>query len=138
MLMEEFNEWRTKIEKKLKVDMEEDDLAEKSSELIEASLTINRMLIKTLVRSNKIYVDYKIRYQKIYEQLKTNDSVRWGTAKEIESQIWRDKDYCKLHQQKADFDAVLKGIEKLSDIAKSNQFLIGHMIKYKMLQNGYA
>jgi len=136
-LVDQYNGWREEMDAKLKVSME-DDLMEKSTELVEASLEINRMYVKTLVKSHKTTIQYKRRYQAVFKELKINDGVNWSTAKEIESQIWRDDEYCRLHQEKSDQDAVLSGIERLAEIARSNKFVLNQMIKYQMHQNGYA
>lgn len=88
-------------------------------------------------RLNYLYQNHKISLDELYGQLykfyKFNDKYAWGTSKEIDSQIYSNKQYCdearKLATEKYQLDYILETLGTL----KGMHYTIKNYLDYKKI-----
>lgn len=81
----------------------------------------------------KLKIELDELYGQKFRYYRIDDNVQWNTTKEIESQIYADKDYAAKNRQLAEQKYYLNYIEETLSNLKAMNFTIKNYIDYKKI-----
>lgn len=81
----------------------------------------------------KLKIELDELYGKLFKHYRIDDDIQWNTTKEIESQIYADKDYTTKYRQLAEQKYYLNYIEETLSNLKDMHYTIKNYLDYKKI-----
>lgn len=134
MTLDDFNKLQSIAEEEIK-------MPDKFKEIIEKNNLLPSLIMKwQKLYSNQTYIvkkkeiDANIKFAELFKYYKFQDSYSWGGAKEIESQINGNSDYCKIMRDINEQKYFLSFITETLSTLKGLNFTIKNYLDYKKIE----
>ena len=115
------------------IDINNDNILEKNEKLPVLYQKVLRNYSNILLKCNQYTVLKNKKYGELFEFYKYNDNKAWSTKIEIESQINRNKDYCKLNLKINRYEVMLKELEMSLKNIHNSLYVIKNLIEYRKM-----
>lgn len=109
------------------------EIAKKNSALPTEIQYMQKFYTQQKYEVEKLKIELDELYGQKFRYYRIDDNVQWNTTKEIESQIYADKDYAAKNRQLAEQKYYLNYIEETLSNLKAMNFTIKNYIDYKKI-----
>ena len=133
MTVNEFKDLEKKAEEELKMPDKLSEIIDKNNLLPTYISDWQKLYANQTFIVKKLEIDAAVKYGELVKYYKFNDSYSWGNAKEIDSQINANSDYCKMLREINEQKYFLTFITETLSNMKNLGFVIKNYIDYKKI-----
>lgn len=135
MTVQEFKELEKKAETELKMPDKMSEIIDKNNLLPTFISDWQKLYANQTYIVKKLEIDAAIKYGELVKYYKFQDNYSWGNAKEIDSQINANPDYCKMLREINEQKYFLTFITETLSNMKNLGFVIKNYLDYKKIIN---
>lgn len=133
MTVQEFKELEKKAETELKMPDKMSEIIDKNNLLPTFISDWQKLYANQTYIVKKLEIDAAIKYGELVKYYKFQDNYSWGNAKEIDSQINANPDYCKMLREINEQKYFLTFITETLSNMKNLGFVIKNYLDYKKI-----
>lgn len=135
MTVQEFKDLEKKAETELKMPDKMSEIIDKNNLLPTFISDWQKLYANQTYIVKKLEIDAAIKYGELVKYYKFQDNFSWGNAKEIDSQINANPDYCKMLREINEQKYFLTFITETLSNMKNLGFVIKNYLDYKKIIN---
>lgn len=135
MTVQEFKELEKKAETELKMPDKMSEIIDKNNLLPTFISDWQKLYANQTYIVKKLEIDAAIKYGELVKYYKFQDNYSWGNAKEIDSQINANPEYCKMLREINEQKYFLTFITETLSNMKNLGFVIKNYLDYKKIVN---
>lgn len=135
MTVQEFKDLEKKAETELKMPDKMSEIIDKNNLLPTFISDWQKLYANQTYIVKKLEIDAAIKYGELVKYYKFQDNYSWGNAKEIDSQINANPDYCKMLREINEQKYFLTFITETLSNMKNLGFVIKNYLDYKKIIN---
>lgn len=135
MTVQEFKELEKKAETELKMPDKMSEIIDKNNLLPTFISDWQKLYANQTYIVKKLEIDSAIKYGELVKYYKFQDNYSWGNAKEIDSQINANPEYCKMLREINEQKYFLTFITETLSNMKNLGFVIKNYLDYKKIIN---
>jgi negative regulator of sigma E activity len=135
MTVQEFKELEKKAETELKMPDKMSEIIDKNNLLPTFISDWQKLYANQTYIVKKLEIDAAIKYGELVKYYKFQDNYSWGNAKEIDSQINANPEYCKMLREINEQKYFLTFITETLSNMKNLGFVIKNYLDYKKIIN---